>query len=412
MRQWPADLPPFLWGAATSSHQVEGGNHNDWTQWEEAGRLQGRIPSGQACDHYHRFEEDFQLFRQIGINAYRLSVEWSRIEPQAGQFSALALAHYQRVIAACRAQGMEPVLTLHHFTLPIWFASRGGFLNPDAPALFERFVRRVVEALGDEVRFYVTINEPMIYAVMSYGLGTWPPGHKRLTEVRKLLPRLLASHQRAYRAIKESQPDAWVGLAHHMVAFEPYDPRSRLDQANSKVLHYLFNRRFIQQTGSTQDFIGLNYYSRQYTRHPHFLTPVPAKPGAQLTDMGWEVYPEGMEMLLRDLKGFAKPILVTENGIAADDYRRMQFIADHVQAVGRAQAEGAIVRGYFYWSALDNFEWAEGYRPRFGLISVDYRTQERTLRPSADFYRRIIAANRNLWPVTALPAPEPPASGL
>ncbi|AUW95042.1 glycosyl transferase [Sulfobacillus thermotolerans] len=410
MIHWPTDLPPFLWGAATSSHQIEGNNHNSWTQWEEAGRHQGRIASGQACDHYARFAQDLPLFHSLGINAYRFSIEWSRIEPEPGQFDTRALNHYEAMIDLCHDLGMEPVMTLHHFTLPIWFAQAGGFLQPQAPALFERFVQQVVEHLGPKVRFYVTINEPMIYAVMGYGIGTWPPGHKRLRDIWALGPQLIKSHRRAYHVIKTRQPGALVGLAHHMVAFEPFDPHSVWDRASSKMLHYLFNRRFLQAADSTQDFIGINYYTRQYTHRPHVLVPIASKPGSFVTDMGWEIYPQGLEHFLNELRSFGKPIVVTENGIAADDTVRQQFIADHVAAVSRAQQQGADVRGYFYWSALDNFEWAEGFRPRFGLIEVDYSTQERTLRPSAAFYRQLIAANAQAWPISVPSKLAPPAS--
>ncbi len=408
MTQWPADLPPFIWGVATSSHQVEGSNHNDWTAWEHDGRVVEA--SGQACDHYHRYPEDFKLLQGLNVNAYRFSVEWSRVEPEEGRFNPEVLKHYKDVAESARSHGMEPFVTLHHFTLPLWFARQGGFLQPQAAKKFAAYVEKVIEAFENTVRFYLTINEPMVYSVMGYGLGTWPPGHHKLRETLRIAPALLKCHQQAYHLIKRLRPNSMVGLAHHLVAFAPYDAHSWLDRLNSGLFRYLFNQRFLHWAKTTQDFIGLNYYTRQYAQHRHMLTPVPSRPGAATTEMGWEIYPEGLEQILVELKAFDKPILVTENGIAAqDDRTRSEFITAHLQAVSRAQNQGAMVRGYFYWSALDNFEWAEGYRPRFGLIDVNYRTQKRTVRPSAGVYRNIILANRGRWPITVPQEPAEPA---
>ncbi|WP_053960164.1 glycoside hydrolase family 1 protein [Sulfobacillus thermosulfidooxidans] len=411
MMSWPLDTTPFLWGVATSSHQVEGNNHNDWTQWEDTGHVPEK--SGNACLHYEKYPEDLNLFSEIGINAYRYSLEWSRIEPKPGYFDENALQHYRAMTEAVISHHMEPIITLHHFTLPLWFAAQGGFFHPQAPQLFARYVKQVVSHLGDLVRFYITINEPMVYAVMGYGNGQWPPGHKNLKEVWQIGPRLLACHNAAYHQIKQQNAHAMVGLAHHLLAFEPYNSRSRLDRYNARLLHSLFNGRFIRWTRHTSDFIGINYYTRQYARFRQFLTPVPHKPDQILTDMGWEIYPEGLEKLLVAMKRYDKPLIITENGIATNDDRlRQQFLKDHIAAVGRAQNQGAIVRGYFYWAGLDNFEWAEGYRPRFGLIHVDYATQQRTLKDSALLYRRIIEANQGRWPISVPPIPEQPVSGL
>lgn len=409
---WPQNTTPFLWGVATSSHQVEGGNNNDWTQWENAGKVTEK--SGDSSLHYHKYREDLQLFSQIGVNAYRYSLEWSRIEPKPGQFDHKALDHYREMTQDVLRHHMEPLITLHHFTLPPWFAKQGGFFHPEAANLFGRYVQKVVDTLGNLCRFYVTINEPMVYAVMGYGTGQWPPGHKSLKELWQIGPRLLACHQEAYHRVKSQRPDAMVGLSHHLLAFSPYDTYSRLDRINARIMHYLFNERFIQWTRSTADFIGVNYYSQQYASHRQFLVPILHKPGATpLTDMEWEIHPERLEELLVALKSFDKPLIITENGIAtSDDALRQQFILDHLTAISHAQNRGAIVRGYFYWSALDNFEWAEGYRPRFGLIEVDYTTQNRTLRDSAYLYRRIIDANQGHWPINIPPKPEQPVSVL
>ncbi len=411
MMSWPPHMAPFLWGVATSSHQVEGNNDNDWTEWEACGHVPDR--SGASCLHYEKYNQDLDLIAQVGVNAYRYSVEWSRIEPEPGQFNPDALDHYRAMTESVIRHHLEPVITLHHFTLPKWFARQGGFFHPRAPWYFERYVQQVLATLGDLARFYITINEPMVYAVMGYGTGQWPPGHKSLKELWQIAPRLLACHRQAYHQIKLRRSDAMVGIAHHLLAFEPYNEYSWLDRQNARILHYLFNHRFIQWAQNTQDFIGVNYYTRQYARHRHFLVPVMHKPGHLLTDMGWEIYPDGLEKILVALKRFDKPLLITENGIATtNDGVRQQFLLDHLTAVSRAQNQGVMVRGYFYWSALDNFEWAEGFRPRFGLIRVDYDTQQRSMQESAALYRSIIDSNRDHWPLNVPPKPEQRVFGL
>ncbi|MCL4495300.1 MAG: family 1 glycosylhydrolase [Firmicutes bacterium] len=412
MMLWPQNTTPFLWGVATSAHQVEGDTDNDWTEWENSEHVVEK--SGNACLHYQKYADDLQLFSQIGVNAYRYSLEWSRIEPEPGQFNQNALDHYRAMTETVISHRMEPLITLHHFTLPKWFAKQGGFFQREAPRLFSRYVQKVLDTVGDLARFYVTINEPLVYAVMGYGNGQWPPGHQNLKELWQIVPKLLACHQEAYHRIKARRPGAMAGLAHHLMAFAPYDARSWLDRWNARLLHFLFNWRFIQWTRNTSDFIGVNYYTQQYAHHRQFLVPVAHRPDAGLlTDMGWEIHPNRLEDLLIALKRFDKPLLITENGIAtSDDSVRQQFLIDHLAAVSRAQNQGAMVRGYFYWSALDNFEWAEGYRPRFGLVRVDYETQKRTLRDSAYLYRRIIDANQGRWPISVPPEPEQPVSVL
>lgn len=410
MTKWPREWPPFLFGAATSSHQIEGHQSNDWTDWETSGH--GREPSGRATDHWHLWQDDLALFKSLGINSYRFSLEWSRIEPEPGQFDQAAIDHYRAMISWMRELGLTPLLTLHHFTFPRWVARKGAFLHPDAHEWFGRYVHHVVRQLGDLVDLYVTINEPLVLVVMGYLIGLWPPGGHGFGRALRLIRRLLDAHRIAYRAVKSARPGAWVGLAHHLIAFHPWS-RLPWDRATSRLLSYLMNDRFLNMVGPDQDFIGVNYYTRQYGHLTGGLHPIQSRPGLPVTDMGWEIYPSGLLEVLRQVGRFERPILITENGIATEhDPERSTFIRDHLTAVATAQQEGLDIRGYFYWSALDNFEWAEGYRPRFGLIDVDYDTLKRSLRPSAAVYRAIIEANRGRYPITVPSMSSPWASPL
>lgn len=413
------DQPPglsfprdFLWGTATAAHQVEGNNTNsDWWDWEAAGRVLGGQRSGLACDHYRRFEQDFALLEALDQNAHRLSVEWARIEPRPGEFDRAELAHYRAVLESLRKHGIEPVVTLHHFTNPRWLSARGGWANPEVVARFERYVDRVVEALGDLVRYWVTLNEPNIYALYGYIFGTWPPGIRSLPAAFRVLAHMVRAHGRAYHAIHRRAPDARVGIAHHWHPFDPYRER-RLDRWTARLRHEVFNRAFARavQTGvlrfplgrgepapearDSQDFFGLNYYSRDVVRfswrHPHLLFGVDEPVEAPRTAFGWEIYPEGLTRSLLEVAAFGKPVLVTENGVSdRNDELRPAYLVSHLRALHRAMEQGAPVIGYLHWSALDNFEWLEGFTQRFGLIAVDFRTQERRVKPSGELYAAI-----------------------
>lgn len=368
MSPWPSSLPEFLWGVATSAHQVEGHQPgNDWTDWEAAGRT--REPSGAAVDEWHRYPEDLALFAGLNANAYRFSLEWSRLEPEPHRFADEAFAHYRALMEAARSLGLEPLVTLSHFTLPRWLAREGGWLAPGAVGHFTRFAAEV-SARFPEVRLWCTINEPSILAVMGYMDGVWPPGHRRPREARVVLDRQLAAHEAVYPLFKRVRPDALVGLAHHLIHFRPWRPQV-LDRALAAGLDRLFNERPLRRLLATQDYLGVNYYSCRWADWTRPLNPRVARPDAALTDSGWEEDPEGLAFLLTRLRRWQRPILVTENGIATDDEeRRGRFLRRHVAAVAAARAAGADVRGYFYWSGIDNFEWVEGYRPHFGLYGV------------------------------------------
>ena len=408
MARWPAHWPPFLWGASTSSHQVEGNQSNDWTEWENSGHV--AEPSGRAADSWNRWPEDLELAKKLGLNSYRFSLEWSRIEPKPGIFDREALQRYRAMIVRMREIGLIPLMTLHHFTLPLWVSTRGGFLNSQASRWFSRYVRIVVEEVGDLVDLFITINEPMVLVVMGYLIAAWPPGGRGFGRALKLIRRLVSIHADAYHTIKRIKPNAWVGLAHHLIQFEPWRP-GLLDYANTRLLHYLMNDRLVRMVGEYQDFIGLNYYTRQYAHWTSGLHPIQNRPGVNLSDLGWEIYPHGLTAVLKRVQSFHKPVLVTENGIATrDEALRTRYLEQHLAAVSAAQKAGIDVRGYFHWSLLDNFEWAEGYGPRFGLVEVNYDTLARSIRPAGYRYRDIIQANENTFPVSVPPASTPPAA--
>nr|MDO8090819.1 family 1 glycosylhydrolase [Candidatus Sigynarchaeota archaeon] len=417
----------FLWGAATSAHQVEGNNtNNHWWAWEqEGGHIHDGSVSGRACDHYNLYETDFELARELGHTVHRFSIEWSRIEPREGKWNEKEIEHYRKVIQALLDRDIIPMVTLHHFTNPIWLQEKGGWLNPQSVELFERYTRVVVETMGDLIPFYNTINEPMMVAVLGYLLGMHPPCHTDFDEFFTVGKHLLMAHGKCYHAIHETVKDKGfsikpqVGIVKQIPYFAPLNPDSDADVEQAKLMDDTINRWYLEgiHTGilappfgegeeldylkGSWDFIGVNWYTRI------LATPLPEAPeeasqtlaiapeGAETTDMGWEVYPEGFYHSLMSVKKYKKPVYVTENGIATlDDTQRCRYILRHLYQLHRAIKDGLDVRGYMYWSLIDNFEWAEGFAKRFGLIEVNYDTMERTPRPSAYLYRDLIKSNR------------------
>ncbi len=425
--QFPAG---FLWGTSTAAHQVEGNNvQNDWWAWEQAGRVRER--SGLACDHYRRFAQDFDLAVELGTNAHRLSIEWARLEPAEGQWDDAALAHYVDVLRALRQRRLEPIVTLHHFTTPQWLATQGGWTNPKAIDAFARYVQRVAVALGEHVRYWVTINEPLVYVRMHYLQGLGPPGAKDLRQALLVLHHLIQAHAAAYRTLHSAHRQPWpeprVSIAHHLPAFWPCRRWSPMDRWVTHLTDRVFSTAFLEallegrwsvrgvatwkvpDAAHTLDYLGINFYGRQFIR---WIPRPGAWPGdscdlghhrrevPERTSLGWDVYPPAFFDVLTRWAHLRLPILVTENGTyMTDDARRWSYLAGHLQALARAVQAGAPVIGYCYWSLLDNFEWAEGYTPRFGLIEVDYATQARRIRDSGRRYAQICRAN-----AIALPA--------
>jgi beta-glucosidase len=409
----------FLWGAATSAHQVEGDNRlNDWWAWEQAGRV--RVPSGRAADHWNRYEEDFDLAQAIEHNAHRLSLEWSRIEPEEGRWSDEAIQHYRSVLTALHARGIEPIVTLYHYTMPVWMAARGGWESPRMERFYSRYVRHVMSELGPLARYWITLNEPVVQVFKGWLIGQWPPGKVDWAAALKVLRHMLRAHVRAYHLIHEARPDAMVSIAKHILALSADDPRKWNDRLSVRMRSYVFNRLFVDALhtgalrlpgflwerlpmGHTLDFIGINYYTRDFVRNSGYNLPGLVGTVSQqdhrqqvgkLNDLGWEVYPEGLAQYLREFSKLKLPILITENGVPArEDDDRWVFLFMHLWQVARAIADGVDVIGYLHWSLLDNYEWADGYTAKFGLIEVNFDTMQRRIRPSAWKYAHIIRGN-------------------
>lgn len=388
-------LENFLWGAATSAYQTEGDNvHADWWLWEERA---GKERSGRAARHYELYERDFDLARELHHNAHRFSIEWSRIEPEEGQFSDKELTHYLDVIGALRKRGMEPVVTLHHFTNPIWLARSGGWTNRRAVEWFLRYVDFVIRALAQHVRYWITINEPMIYISHAYVLGVWPPEEQSYLKAAAVENHLVSAHVKAYRLIHQIYRELGfaapsVGIAQNVMAFQSCTP-SLKNRFAVYLRNQVHNFRFLNRVGGrkTLDFIGINYYSRQLVDLKKLgirnLAVDVCEEGhnpVRKNSLGWDIDPEGLYELLMKFKRYGLPIFITENGICtSDDHLRWEYVREHLIHIHRAMSQGARIVGYLYWSLIDNFEWDKGFAPRFGLIEIDYRTYERTIRQSA-----------------------------
>lgn len=385
----------FLWGASTSSHQVEGGTNNDWSEWEKSeGRLrdltkQGLIErygrdnfiSGIGVDHYHHFKEDFRMARMLGHNATRLSIEWSRVEPREGYFDADEIRHYQEVLETVKNEGMEPFVTLWHWTMPVWFRDKGGFEKKGNIRYFVEFVEKIVSELPDVV-FWITLNEPEIYTAACYLKGSWPPEKKNPIVAFRVFRNLIRAHLDSYDAIKKINRSAKIGIAKNNSYFKA-DRKHPLDSLSKIFLDGLSNFYFLDRIRHKQDFIGLNHYFG-----------LDRDNDKKVSDIGWELYPEAIFHVLCDLKKYGVPVYITENGLAdAEDKYRSWFIVETLKNVHRAILDGVDVRGYLHWSLMDNFEWAYGFWPRFGLIEIDYKTKARNPRASAFVYKKICEEN-------------------
>jgi beta-glucosidase len=412
----------FLWGAATSGHQVEGGNVNsDWWAWEHEAGSPVAEPSGNADEHYTRYPADVALMAELGLNTYRFSVEWARVEPSEGTFDPAELEHYRRMVECVRSNGLEPMVTLSHFALPQWLAAEGGWISRRAPELFERYCRRVVQTLGGAVTWYCTINEPAVVATGGY-VGRWgfPPGVVNVKLWRAAGAGMIEAHKRSLAAIHDVRPEAKAGLA--LFGSERVcNPGGK--PATDFNLHW--NEDIYIEAAKDDDFIGVQAYSRFQLHLPRIAAPltrlalairplegivVPrvlglqdsadgtmAPAGSRLTQMGWEYRPEALTAVVRRIAAVypEKDLVVTEHGVATlDDRERVEFIARGLAALGQAISDGVRVRGYIHWSLLDNFEWSSGYRPHFGLVGVDRATQERTVHPSARFLGAIARTGR------------------
>lgn len=396
-RKFPDD---FLWGVATAAHQVEGGNVNsDWWRWEQIpGKISDGSVSGLACDHYHRYAQDLDLAAGLKNNVHRLSIEWCRIEPKEGEWSDPEIAHYRKVLEAVRARGMKVMLTIWHFSLPAWFADKGGWEHPHAVKLYVRYVRKVAMELGELVDWWNTMNEPNVYVSQCYLSGGWPPQKKGAFRSQIVAFTLARAHREAYRALKGLYPETPVGVAQNVLSIEAYRPHSLKDYVGARIIDWWWNHLFYSITKGTHDFLGLNYYF--HYRLKRFGWPPTAffaevrRERRDTSDVGWELNPQGIFRVLKDFESYKLPIIITENGLpSSNDDRRKRYLVAVIKEVWHAIESGVDVRGYFFWSLLDNWEWEKGFAAKFGLVEVDFDTQARTPRGSYSVYKAICEAN-------------------
>lgn len=399
----------FLWGSSTSAHQVEGDNKNsDWWVWEHSQKRAEELRkqnknfqdyySGIACDFYNRYEQDFDIAKELNHNAQRISIEWARIQPTKDFFDQNAMEHYRRVLAALKKRGMRTFVTLHHFTNPIWFSQLGGWENKDNIELFLDYAKKVVLDLGSMIDFICVINEPDLYAGMAYAQGFFPPQKRSWFLAGKVQKNLISAHIQFYKVAKgiiyECGYVCQIGTAQHVMKIKALGFLKFFTYFIEKAVYL----NFLDKTAACSDFIGINYYTRHSIkfswRYP-FIRNIEIEPGTLLTDFGWEVYPQGFLYLLRQIKKYNKPIYITENGAAdAEDKLRKDFICQHLKFLHQAISEGIPVQGYLHWSLLDNFEWAHGYEMKFGLVEIERQNGlRRKIRDSAYYYADICKNN-------------------
>lgn len=406
----------FLWGASTAAHQVEGNTHNQWAAWEEANaerlaknacerlvlakkylgwdvvwddvKLAVENPanyrSGSGVEHYTRYKKDLALLKELHMNALRFSIEWSRIEPEEGKWDAEGIEHYRQYIAELKRLGIEPVATLWHWTMPVWFTDKGGFEKRQNIRYFERFVAKVADELSGELTYVIPLNEPNVYVFASYLIGQWPPERRNVALGLRVYHNLMIAHRRTYRVLKQKYPDMQVGIATALGDIQPAVPQNPLSRLAATVMAYTQNWWFLDRIRRQLDFIGVNYYMTSYISW-RGSTRYPAGPKS---DAGWYMEPGGIERILTATwRRYHKPLIVTENGVAdAGDKYRKWWLQETISAMQRACATGVDLRGYLHWSLLDNFEWSFGWWPKFGLVAVDRATMKRTVRPSARWF--------------------------
>jgi len=406
----------FLWGASTSSHQVEGNTHNQWTVWElenakalaakaeylfkdldswEEAKSEAKSPAnyvaGDAVDHYNRYEEDFQILKQLNMNAFRFSIEWSRVEPEEGAWNAEAIEHYKKYTARLKALGIEPMVTLFHFTLPVWFAQKGGFEKRSNVKYFLRYVEKIISELGPNVRIVTTMNEPTVYALESYYNHHWPPAMVRSRyKLWRVLNNLASAHRQSAKLLHGMNRRYKVMISHNSAYYYPGD-NAWLSRVSAAIMQYFQDDYFLRKVIKHCDVLGVNFYfsNRVYGYRVH-------SPQERVSDVGWDLSPADIQYTLERLnRKYKMPLIVTETGLAdATDSQRRWFITQQLIGMQKALKEGVDLRGYLHWSLLDNFEWAYGKWPRYGLVAVDYKTQQRTVRPSALWFGKIIKAMR------------------
>lgn len=392
----------FLWGAAISSYQCEGRNFNtDWHRWEKA---KGLDRAGWACDHYRLFEKDFYLAKSLNLNSFRLSIEWARVCPVFVEFSQEALDHYSEVIDVLHQKGLKPVVTLHHFTNPTWFIDRGGWLNSKNIDYFIAYLKRVVELLKEKVEYWIIFNEPLVYIYNGFIRGIWPPGVKSVKEAKKVLDNIVQAYLIGYEEIKRiyetiSMP-VQISLAKHMRVFSGC-PGSNfaLNSLSAFLRNKYFNFWIVEYLNKKRslDFLALNYYCKEYTRFKGLIGAEcrHTKHRERKNDLGWDIHPKGFYNILLKLKKFNLPIIITENGTAeTKDSLYEDYLRQHLKHLAKAILKGVDIKGYFWWSLLDNFEWDKGFKYRFGLIEVAYDSMVRRIKPFAYVYAQVCKENK------------------
>ncbi|ADO74619.1 glycoside hydrolase family 1 protein [Stigmatella aurantiaca] len=416
----------FTFGVATSAYQVEGGIENDWAEWERAGRLkEPHTRCGRAVDHWNRYEEDYGLAVDVGASAFRVSLEWARIEPERGRFDGAALEAYRERLLRMKARGLRPVVTLHHFTHPTWFHRETPWHTPASVDAFRAYVRACAPLLKGLEALLISLNEPMVVLLGGYLQGLLPPGFADGPKTMAALENMVRAHVAAREELQAVLGRVELGISQNMLCFTPDRWWHPLDHAAVRLGAHAYNHAFhealvtgklrvtmpglastraeIPQARGSCEFIGVNYYSRAHLRflprYPFLAFQFRDRLGRGLTDIGWEDYPEGFGEILRETKRYGLPVWVTENGI--DDrggQRRPHFLHRHLEQVLAARAQGVDVRGYLYWSLLDNFEWLEGWGPRFGLYHVDFDTLERRPTPACAYFRAVAQGRRLIAP--------------
>jgi beta-glucosidase len=402
---------PFLWGVATSAFQLEGSPNADWTSWDEILSMNPALTK-----HYELYREDLALLKNLGVNAYRFSLEWSRIQPREGVWDERAVAHYQEIINILGRDNIQPMVTLHHFTHPLWFIKKYPWHSDASVEKFLRYVEKVLPSLKD-VRYWITFNEPYVLVLAGYFEGCTPPAIRNVPLGIRALTNILKAHAAAYDIIHAKYPDAQVSVAHNMAALAPWKRWNPLDKILARLAKHFYNHSLLDAFHSgilrinfpfekeqeipvpiknKLDFFGVNYYTRIHLRFNPFKKMGTEMrhldiEGRGLTDMGWEIHPRGLEKVLRYASRLNVPLIITENGIATrDSQKKIKFMKEHIDVVERCRERGMDIRGYFYWSLIDNYEWLQGLDARFGLYRVDFNTLRRTPTNAAAYYSYLL----------------------
>ena len=401
----------FLWGVATSAFQLEGSPYADWSAWDSILSINPHV-----TNHYNLYKKDLELLKDLGANAYRFSIEWSRIQPREYVWDEDAIAHYQEIVDILIKTNIEPMITIHHFTHPLWFIKKYPWHTEASIEKFLSYTEKVVSKIKG-VRYWITFNEPYVLLLGGYLEGCMPPGIKDVSLALKALENILICHGNAYDIIHSRMPDAMVSVAHNMAALAPWKRWNPMDRLLSRIAKYFYNHSLLDAflTGQLHikfpfrkalvieipikdkiDFFGVNYYTRIHMRfNPFRKMGIELRhrdiDGYGLTDMGWEIHPHGLEKVLKYASKLGVPLIITENGIATSrDRRKISFMKAHIDTVERCIKKGLDVRGYFYWSLIDNYEWLQGLDARFGLYKVDFDTLERKPTKAALYYSYLL----------------------